>query len=114
SPHAAGRSRGRCAACRGSPVYPRTRTRLRSLGLLVLVHDLGVDDVLIVSTACVSTRIRGWLTGRRGLLLGVEGLAALLAGGVQLGLGGLDRLNVLPRQGLLQRLHLLGDLAGDV
>src|SRR5690625_7743696 len=93
----AARSRGRCAACRGSPAHPRTRTR--SLALLIFIDDLGIDDVLILIRRGALGTLRtvagaGPGSRTRGLILGVEGLTDLLAGGGQLVLGGLDRLDV--------------------
>src|SRR5690606_27357725 len=97
-PRGAGRSRGRCAACRGSPAYPRTR--IRSLAVLFFINDLGVDDVLVVAAGALLAAGTGLTRTTRGvgalcLLLAVQGLADLLAGGGQLVLRGLDRFDVL-------------------
>src|SRR5690625_477317 len=94
-PDAARRSRGRGAAYRG----PRVPPPVRSL-VVILVYDFGVDDVVIVVARAVRSRCFGpggtlgaLCSGR--LLLGVQGLADLLAGLAQRGLGRFHGLDVI-------------------
>src|SRR5699024_5976144 len=102
------------AACRGSPAPPPSRSLL-----LILVHDLGVHDVLVLGARVGGGRLlaSGPVRGRR-LLLGVERLTDLLARLGQLGLGGLDRLDVLALQRGLHLVdggaHLGRDVLGEL
>src|SRR5699024_5394041 len=102
------------AACRGSPAPPPTRSLL-----LILVHDLGVHDVLVLGARASGRRLltSGPVRGRR-LLLGVERLTDLLARRGQLGLSSLHRLDVLTLQGGLHLVdggtHLGRDVLGEL
>src|SRR5690606_14336463 len=112
--------RGHRAAVR-SPASPPSRCTI--LRLLLVVHDLGVDDVLVTVGLRLLAALGAAGLGTAGLALralrvGVHGLAELLAGRRDLLAGLADRRGVLALELLLEvlqgALHLGLDLAGDI